>query len=252
MNLFVLSDLHIWGPDDPFYLSLLSLLRSRAQPGDQVILAGDIFDLFVGNKKLYRKRYERFFQEAQAAEMRGVGVQYIEGNHDFLFPSKPRTDFKMKVHAAEIQLEFQGKKFFVAHGDLVDRTDYGYRILRFFFRSPLMKALVWICPEIWLDWIGTRWSQRSRKSRPAVVAELSLNKMEKLRRIYRSYAAEKLAQGFDFVILGHCHDLDEMFFNIGGRQGQYINMGYPRMHGSFLSWTSGEEKVHREPFLGPA
>jgi hypothetical protein len=70
--------------------------------------------------------------------------------------------------------------------------------------------------------------------------------MERLRKIYRSYAAERLAEGYDYVVMGHCHDLDEMSFQIGGRAGQYVNVGFPRVHGSYLSWSPGDEKIMRE------
>jgi hypothetical protein len=46
--------------------------------------------------------------------------------------------------------------------------------------------------------------------------------------------------------MGHCHDLDEMQFNIGGRPGQYINIGYPRAHGSYVSWNVGDPVIARE------
>jgi hypothetical protein len=46
--------------------------------------------------------------------------------------------------------------------------------------------------------------------------------------------------------MGHCHDLDEKTFKIGSRIGQYVNVGYPRVHGSLLSWKEGEEKIGRE------
>jgi hypothetical protein len=56
-----------------------------------------------------------------------------------------------------------------------------------------------------------------------------------------------ICQGHDVVILGHCHDLDEFSFRVDGRSGYYLNVGYPRLHGSFLEWTSGEPKPNRIP-----
>src|SRR5689334_19618315 len=120
---------------------------------------------------------------------------------------------------------------------MVDQTDYGYRILRAFFRSPLIKSLVVITPGKWLKKIGEFSSGRSRDRKPLLPVELPVQKIELLRRKYRSFAAEKLAEGFDYVVMGHCHDLDEMSFTIGGRRAQYVNVGFPRVHGSFLSWS---------------
>ncbi len=246
MRLLVVSDLHILGPDDPVYLSLLDLLRHRTHPGDEVVLAGDIFDLFVGSKAVFRDRYEGFFSTLKEAGARGVNLHYIEGNHDFLLRKAFAEIPRFHLYPHEVKLELAGKRFFVAHGDTVDRSDYGYRALRVLFRSPLMKTLVKVTPGKVLDSIGKRSSEASRGSRPRMLAELPLDRAEALRRRFRSYAAEKLAQGYDYVVLGHCHDLDEMRFKVGDRQGQYVNVGFPRVHGSFLSWEPGEALISRE------
>lgn len=246
MSLLLLSDLHVFGPEDPLYLALLNLLRRRAGPGDTVVFAGDVFDVFVGDKKIFRNRYSEFIQAAQEAGERGVALHYIEGNHDFLVRRAFKDIAGMTIHSEQVSVTLDGKRFYVSHGDLVNRKDYGYRVLRAFFRSPLMKALVSVIPGKWLDQIGQSSSYQSRKSKPSLPKELPTDRMENLRRIYRSHAAERLAQGYDFVVMGHCHDLDEMWFNIGGRPGQYVNMGFPRIHGSFLSWIPGDDRIHRE------
>lgn len=252
MEFFAISDLHVEGPDDPLYHSLLRLLRNRAQPGDTVVLAGDIFDLFVGNKSLFVNRYAVFFEALREASLRGVSLHYIEGNHDFLIRRAFRNIPGLVVHAEKVVVQKGSRRFYVAHGDLVDQSDLGYRVLRHFFRSPLMKAIVTLVPGAWLDWFGQRSSLASRARNQAMWSGdrvVSIERREELRRKYRSFAAERLAEGHDYVVLGHCHDLDEMGFVIGGRMGKYMNIGYPRAHGSFLSWTDQDAQpdLQREP-----
>lgn len=245
-RLLAVSDLHVTGADDPIYRSLLSLIRDRAEAGDTLVLAGDLFDLFVGNKAIFVSRYSEFLRELAQAGRRGVRIHYIEGNHDFHVSRAFGGIPGLTVHAHDVAVEVGGKRFFFAHGDTVDPSDVRYRLLRGFFRSPLMRAFVVVAPGEWIDWIGQTSSRRSRASRPDLPQELPLGSMERLRRLYRNYAAEQLSRGYDFVVMGHCHDLDEMSFNIGGRTGQYVNVGYPRVHGSFLSWAPGEERIQRE------
>lgn len=247
MQLFVVSDLHIRDSDDPLYLSLLSILQEKAAAGDTVVLAGDLFDLFVGNKSIFTSRYRKFIEALESASARRVKVHYIEGNHDFLIRKAFGHIEGLKIHSHDVKLEISGRKFFVAHGDTVDREDYKYRVLRVFFRSPVMKALVKLAPGELLDQIGKKSSDTSRKGKPLLTSQLPIDKMESLRKKYRSYAAEKLTEGFDFVVMGHCHDLDQMKFKIGDRTGQYINVGYPRTHGSFLTWSPGDSEIQREP-----
>lgn len=247
MRLLVVSDLHIWGPEDPVYHSLLKLIRSHAKPADDLVLAGDIFDLFVGNKGVYRQRYSEFFTALREAGDRGVRLHYIEGNHDFLIRRAFAKIPGLRVYPHEVKLEIGGKRIFVAHGDTVDQKDLAYRALRLFFRSPLMKGLVLAMPGRLLDRIGRKSSETSRAAKPVLASEMPIERAQYLRKCYRSYAAERLAEGYDFVVMGHCHDLDEMRFKVGDRQGQYVNVGYPRIHGSFLTWAPGEKEITREP-----
>jgi UDP-2,3-diacylglucosamine hydrolase len=247
MSLYAVSDLHVQGSDDPLYRSLLSLLRDRAREGDTVVLAGDLFDLFVGNKQVFTERYREFFRECEAAGHRGVTIHYVEGNHDFHLREAFAGLPGFHLHSREFDLELGGRKFFFAHGDLVDRKDYGYRALRVAFRSRLMKAAFAAMPDRMLEWVGEQTARRSKgRDYRHPSAKLPPGRLEYLRNTYRSFAAERLAHGYDFVVMGHCHDLDEKSFVIGSRAGQYINVGYPRAHGSFLSWSPGDERIQRE------
>src|SRR4051812_11842373 len=98
MRVLVVSDLHISGPEDPLYASLLSLLKDKAQRGDTLVLAGDIFDLFIGAKPIFISRYWEFLQELTSAGRRGVELHYIEGNHDFLIRRAFSKIPGMKIH----------------------------------------------------------------------------------------------------------------------------------------------------------
>jgi UDP-2,3-diacylglucosamine hydrolase len=250
MALYAVSDLHILGAEDPLYRSLLALLRDRAREGDTVVLAGDVFDLFVGNKRVFAERYREFFAALRETGARGVRIHYIEGNHDFHLRRAFDGIPGLELHAREFGLETGGRRFFFAHGDLVDRKDYGYRALRLFFRSPLMKAALAVMPCSMVEWVGARAAAASKGRAHRLPTQLSAGRLESLRNAYRSFAAERLARGYDFVVMGHCHDLDEKSFVIGSRSGQYINVGYPRAHGSFLSWAPGDERIQRERLPG--
>jgi UDP-2,3-diacylglucosamine hydrolase len=239
MRVIITSDLHISGSEDPLYDSLLRLISEAPKTGDILVLAGDVFDFFVGNKELLTSRYSSFISTLKSAGERGVQLHYIEGNHDFHLKKAFREIQGLTIHEADVALNCWGKRFYIAHGDLVDLKDYKYRALRGFFRSPVMKAFVSLAPGKWVDLIGSKSSEASRKKGPRLPSQLPTEQITRLRTIYRNHAVEKLKQGYDFVVMGHCHDLDEMQFKIGDRCGQYINVGYPRAHRSFLTWEPG-------------
>lgn len=249
MQLLVLSDLHIRADSDPVYFALIRVIRDQAQPGDIVVLAGDIFDLFVGGKRLFLKRYAEFVEAVRHALAKGVRIHYIEGNHDFQLRRAFKDLQNFEVHPHHMTLDLAGKRFLIEHGDTVDRTDYGYLTLRTIFRSLPLRALIRAVPGEVVDVIGKNFSKLSQKTKPRVPTHLPILRMERVRKVFRSYAAEKLTQGFDFVIMGHCHDLDEMRFQIDGRSGHYMNVGYPRNHRSFVYWETGEKELTRKPLV---
>jgi UDP-2,3-diacylglucosamine hydrolase len=246
MSVYFVSDLHIWGPEDPFYFALLAFIRDQLKSGDSLVLAGDIFDLFIGSKGIYQTRYEELLLSLNQAVQKGVDVHFIEGNHDFLMSCAWIRPSGIQLHSESVSIEIHGKRIFVAHGDTVDRSDFGYLFLRALLRSALVQGALWLIPGHWLDQFGVWSSRRSRSRNPLLVSQLPIERREALRKVYRSFAAERISQGYDFVVMGHCHDLDEMFFQLDGRVGQYVNMGFPRVHGSILSWTPGENKIHRQ------
>ncbi len=243
MDLLIISDLHIESAEDRLLNSLNLLLTWRAKPGDRLVLAGDIFDLYVGNKRCFRDEFRSFHHALRIANDRGVRIDYIEGNHDFFLKEVFREFEHVKVHSKDVLIESCGQKFFISHGDLANQSDFKYRGMRMFLRNPLMRAFVLLSPGHWIQRVGMKSSYESRSSR----SDACQNRLNELRRVYRNYAAEKLMKGFDYVVMGHCHDLDEIRFKLGERVGVYFNVGYPRVHGSFLCWSQNDKKMTRQP-----
>lgn len=237
-HVFVLSDLHIESSKDPLYVSFLKVLREKPQAQDVVVLAGDVFDFWVGNRSIFINEFAEFLKVLNGLKQKQVQVYYIEGNHDFHLKSALRNYLQLEHRS--IHFTQAGKKFFVSHGDLVNWRDIGYLLLRFLFRSPLIRFLVQIAPASLLYFIGTTLSQKSRQYHPRIREGTRLN--------FRNYAVTKIEQGFDFVAMGHCHDLDQMSFKVGDRTGSYANVGYPRVHKSYLFWKEGDHEFQRQMF----
>jgi len=251
MRLWIVSDLHIQSDQDPLYRSFLAwLVRPELnESGVRIVLAGDVFDLFVGKKPLFVRRYSEFFDRLRALGSRGVTVDYIEGNHDFWISEAFGDMPGVTVRPSEVDFELGGRRFHVSHGDLVDRTDRNYLRLRAFFRSRLMHGLVKAAPGELLDRIGRSMSRASSARTPRLITALSRESQDRLRSAYHEFAREKIAAGYDFVVCGHCHDLDEAWLRVGSREGQYINVGLPRTHGSVLTWAPGASSISRQALV---
>lgn len=245
MKLIVISDIHIFGPDDPLYTSLLELMRSETLPGDHLVLAGDIFDFFVGKPPAMIRKYSAFFSELRALGRREVAVTYIEGNHDFHLSETFSDMVHVEVVPAEKEIRVGDRRVYIAHGDLVDREDRGYLALRKFFRSGFARMAASALPERVVDWIGARSAEASRGANPRLPEERGLESRDRLRALYRGFAREKIREGFDAVVMGHCHDLDGEEFSESGRKGAYLNVGFPRKHHAYVVFADG--KLERRP-----
>jgi UDP-2,3-diacylglucosamine hydrolase len=246
MKAIVISDIHIFGADDPLYESLLALMREELRSGDRLVLAGDIFDFLVGDQPSSSRRYEAFFAAVRELGRRDVRVVYIEGNHDFHLAKVFAAFPNVELVPAETAIAFGEKRLYVAHGDLVDRDDRGYLALRAFFRSPFIRFAAIALPEAAVEWIGRRSSDSSRKRNPRLPESRGEAYLARLRSKYRAFAEGKFAEGYDGIVLGHCHDLDGADFERDGRRGRYLNIGFPRVHHAYVEFTE-ENGLVRKP-----
>lgn len=242
-RLWVFSDLHIVNADSSLYSSLLKVLNEPSQPQDAVVFAGDIFDVLVGDSSYFYDKFEAFFERVRELAAQGVSVYFIEGNHDFHFQSFfEGTSVQFQEELSLLLQSSQGaQKIYIAHGDLVDQSDYSYRLLRGLIRSSWVKCIIHSAPGSWVHAVGQSWT-RSPDDRTGHLPESwPTKKRDKLRSTFREFASEKKRQGFDFVILGHCHDFDQV-------EPFYFNMGYPPVHRQYLVYDSSQEQVQRRIF----
>jgi UDP-2,3-diacylglucosamine hydrolase len=248
-RVWVFSDLHLTRTEEPLYRSLLTALDEPVGATDAVIFAGDVFDLVVGDSEHYRSKHRLFLDAVARLLARKVRVFYIEGNHDFhLSGFMPRgVRFEPEAVCVEVGGEGALRKLYVAHGDLVDRSDVGYLRLRAFFRSAPLQHLARALPGAWIDRIASKLSRPPERKASELPEHWVPLRRDALRKVFRDFAGMIRARGFDGVILGHCHDF-------ASEGGFYFNMGYPPVHRQFLVCgdfpDSGGEMIFRRNFPG--
>lgn len=248
MSLFVISDTHIHTKNDPAYSGLLSLLRAHSQKDDTWVLNGDIFELFVGSKSWFTDEYFELIALLKAKAEAGVEIYYVEGNHDFQLDYVFDFSSGVKLVKDEVEIVKDGKKFYISHGDLIDKSDWKYQTWRFALRTPPAAWLIEKVPSKLIEGIGKHSGDYSKTKRQKRDSTTTLSRRGRMRELFRGHAFEKIKQGSDFVILGHSHDIDEMKFDADGRVGQYMNMGYPKIDLTYIAWSTGENSLRRESF----
>lgn len=232
-KIIVLSDLHLWGNDDPLYRALLKFMDEQLNPGDKFFIVGDLFDLFIGSKAIFTSRFKDLIEKIKSLGSKDVEVFYIEGNHDFhlenIFDDCPNV----KIYSDLIHYDWDGKKLLFCHGDKINWKDIGYQLFRFTTRSLFLQCLIEIAPGALVDRIGQTMSKASRGYHYETNNETV--------RMFRNYACDQISQGYDIVVMGHSHFLDDIRFRVGTHQGQYVNVGYPRKNRKFLVLNQGDK-----------
>lgn len=228
MNVFYVSDLHLRSHKDPVAIHFMDFLKSMPQRGDILILGGDIFDLFVGNKRVFRKHFSKIVAAIRELDSRGCCVFYLEGNHDFHLKKIFHHQRNIQVREDDFEIRLGGTAFWISHGDQIDREDTGYLFLRSVTRSNLFRAVMGMIPDRFFDSLG-RWSSRMSR-RYTSGLKLKSGASDRIRDLYRDFAKKKIQAGYDFVLIGHSHLADHSNISAKNKNGQYLNLGFSDTH----------------------
>ena len=240
MALYFISDLHLRGDVEPKARAFAAFLAKETCAGDIVVLGGDIFDLFVGDKAFFRTVFAGVITAIKGAASRGAQVYFLEGNHDFHVRAVFSGDAPVDVRTDEFALEWDGKKIWVCHGDEINRRDYGYLFLRFITRTWFFRALLGALPGSWIAAIGGWSSGVSREY--SDVARADAGRIEATRALFREYARAKTSAGFALVLIGHSHIADNLSFGAsGGSHGAYVNLGFKQREMPYLKLSGAIE-----------
>jgi UDP-2,3-diacylglucosamine hydrolase len=193
-------------------LRLIRFLDCIQKDAEQIFIVGDLFDYWFEYRTVVPKKYFRLFSKLAAITERGIRVVFIAGNHDFWVKDYFVVELGMEISLHPIETEIGGKRFLIHHGDGLLKDDLGYKILKKILRNRLNIFLFsLIHPDI-TGWIA-RWSSRTSRHYTSGRTYEGNGMME--------FAAGKLLDGFDFVVMGHNH--------IASRQkigtGVYVNLG---------------------------
>ncbi len=192
------ADVHIdrGDPDLPAFLAFLERIADRAR---RVVVMGDLFNLWIGKRRIEQPHQTAVLERLAALRSRGIVVRYVEGNRDYrVGPDYAGAAFD-DVSEEGIEETSGGTRIFAIHGDLANPADRRYRVWRRVSRSEPVWRLFHLLPprtRIALgEWIErrlrtTNLEMKSGFPEPAV----------------RAYAATFLARGFDAVVLGHFHE----------------------------------------------
>lgn len=224
MSVFYVSDLHLGSGAGPAAVRFVDFLRRKPVAGDVLLMGGDIFDLYLGDKRVFREKYANLLAAIALAAGRGVRVVFLEGNHDFHLEKVFRA-CGAETYPESFGLILQGRRIWLSHGDRIDPEDRGYHLLRFVTRSWPFRCLLHFLPGSWIEWIGGASSRTSRQYNRT--DRLGPERKARLRELFLGYARERVSEGWQHVLVGHSHLRDQVSL---GEGGEYVNLGFVADH----------------------
>ncbi len=164
MKAIFLADAHLRQPNDKNYQLLLDFLNQQKDL-DALFLLGDIFEFWLGYKRVVFSPYVPLLQKLDQLSKAGTKLFFVEGNHDFHLGSYFTDNLKCTVITDQQLVDWDGKKILISHGDLLN-SNRSYQHLRSFWRSWPIKLLSQIVhPDI--AWSFAMWlCDKSSKNNP--------------------------------------------------------------------------------------
>lgn len=185
----------------------------------QLYLVGDVFDYWYEYKTVVPKGYTRLL--GKLAQMRdlGIPIYFFTGNHDMWMFSYLEEELGIPILRKPVVKTFNGKKFYIGHGDGIGPGDHGYKLIKRIFASPVSQWLFsLIHPSIAIRIM----KYFSAKSRSYTGEEAPFGPPEKEWLV--AFAEEYSQQhSIDYFVFGHRHlPID---FKLSNHRSTYYNLG---------------------------
>jgi len=141
---------------------LVRWLDSIKTDASEVFLMGDVFDFWFEYKTVVPKGYIRFLGKLAELSDAGIKLWFFRGNHDMWMFDYFEREFGATIISNELEIERNGKKFYLHHGDGLGPGDTFYKFMKGFFRSKLCQ---WLFARLHPNFgvgLANYWSSHSR------------------------------------------------------------------------------------------
>jgi UDP-2,3-diacylglucosamine hydrolase len=222
-KIYFASDFHLGAPNYEKSLErekkIIRWLDQVKADASEIYLLGDVFDFWFEYRHTIPKGFVRLQGKIAELTDSGIKIHWFLGNHDmWVFDYIPK-ELGVELHESEIEKTYNGKLFYIGHGDGLGPGDKGYKFLKKIFRSKISQ---WFFARLHPNFgvgLANFWSRKSRKHTGDADAKFYGEDKEMLIQ----YCKRKVEQKpYHFFVFGHRH------FPIHHQiapNSQYINTG---------------------------
>ncbi len=237
---YFISDVHLGAEsrqrEEAKREKLVRLLTSL-DSADNLFILGDFFDFWFDYGSVLFREYFDILCVLRSLSRSGVKMHFFGGNHDWwaFDGGILAREIGAKIYRRPAEILIESKRFFLAHGDGIARSDWGYRnLLAPVLRNPVSIALFRLVPPP-VAWMVAKLVSSSSKL-------YTQKRNLRFEAEYEEFARAKIAGGVDFVIFGHLHI--PILKQIDG--GVYANCGDFFQNFTYIVFDG--EKLHLRRF----
>ncbi len=242
-KIFFLSDFHLGAPDHTSSLvrekKIVAFLESIRHEASQIFIVGDIFDFWFEYTKVVPKGYVRLLGKLAELSDSGISIHVFVGNHDMWMSGYFEEELNIPVYHHPKTFEWNGKKFFIGHGDGLGPGDHGFKFIKKIFRS---RSCQWLFGQLHPSWgigLANYFSRKSRE-KTGTADEHFLGADKEWLIIFCKEVLQK--EFYDYFIFGHRHyPIDFALTD----QSRYINLGDWIRTFTYASFDGNEVQLHK-------
>lgn len=138
---YVLADAHLGQVAAKVESALHAFLDTVPQPGDELLVAGDLFDFWFEYGRVVPRRHVVTAMKLGGLVARGIPVTFLGGNHDRWGGDFLRRDLGIDFHAGAAELRLAGRRTLAVHGDGLTEQHWGGTLTHWLLRQPLTIAV---------------------------------------------------------------------------------------------------------------
>lgn len=202
LRIAVVADAHIDGPGGEG-AELFEQLEALPEQGcTDLLLLGDLFHVWVGSLKYETPAIREFMEVAARLRESGVRLHYVEGNRDFFLADSSYAEI-FDRYGLELGFESpdrngQLRRILAVHGDRANPDDRPYRFWAFVSKSAPVRFLIRRLPGRLAHSLVDRAEREIAKTNQKHCQSIPEDAL-------RAYGRDRLAEGYDLVVMGHFH-----------------------------------------------
>lgn len=238
-KIYFASDFHLGAPDKTSSMlrekKIVRWLEEITPTASDIFLVGDVFDFWFEYGSVVPKGFIRLLGALAKVADSGVKLHIFSGNHDLWMKGYFPEQLGANLYHKPTEFTFDGKLFYLAHGDGLGPADYGYKLIKTIFRSKICQ---WLYTRLHpnLSFAVANFFSRTSRAATGRVEKYYLGDEKEWLVMYSQKLLQK--KNYNYFIYGHRHFplIKEL-----GPENYYVNLGEWFNYYTYAVWDG--EKI---------